>query len=175
MRTLVCCVPSVRMTAMKTHRRRKCNHCGKLYWVSPRRREHQRYCGEAACQKASHAASHRRWLAKPENQDHFRGYAHVERVRVWRKAHPGYWRRDSKRPRALQDVKTTQPIDAQTDNPVLTQDALQDVISSQHALLVGVISALTGSALQDEIAQSLREFQTRGALILGKVPRIQSQ
>jgi hypothetical protein len=72
-------------------------------------------------------------------------------------------------------VKTTQPIDAQTDNPVLTQDALQDVISSQHALLVGVISALTGSALQDEIAQSLREFQTRGALILGKVPRMQRQ
>lgn len=175
MRTLVCCVPSVRMTAMKTHRRRKCNHCGKLYRVCPRRREHQRYCGEAACQKASHAASHRRWLAKPENQGHFSGPENVERVRSWRKAHPGYWRRAPKRRNALQDVIFAQPIDAQKDKSVLTQDALQDVISAQHALLVGVISVLTGSALQDEIDQSLRNLQTRGALILGKVPRIQSQ
>ena len=152
---------------MKTNRRRKCKHCGKLYWVSPRRRKYQRYCGEAACQKASHAASHRRWLAKPENQGHFSGSENVERVRAWREAHPGYWRRDAKRRHVLQDVKFAQPIDAQNDNPVLTQDALQDVVSSQQALLVGVISSLTGSALQDEIAQTMRMFETRGAMILG--------
>jgi len=160
---------------MKTNRRRKCKHCGKLYRVIAQCRERQRYCGEAACQQASHAASQRRWLAKPENHGHFSGPENVERVRAWRKAHPGYWRAAAKRRNALQDMKSAQPIDAKEDRPVLTRDALQDVISSQQALLVGVISSLTGSALQDEIAQTMRMFETRGAMILGNVPRPQSQ
>jgi hypothetical protein len=168
-------VPAVMIAAMKRYRRRKCKYCGKLYQVNPRRRDLQRYCRETACQKASHAASQRRWLAKPENRDHFCGPENIDRVQAWRKAHPGYWRRRNKRPIALQDVILTQPVDVQEDKTDLMQGALQDVISSQHALLVGVISTLTGSTLQDEIGQSMRLFQTRGALILGKVPGMQSQ
>jgi hypothetical protein len=34
------------------------------------------------CRKASKVESQRRWLSKPENQNHFRGSANVERVRL---------------------------------------------------------------------------------------------
>jgi hypothetical protein len=40
----------------------------------------------------------------------------------------------------------------------------------QPAVMVGLIASLTGSALPDEIANSLRRFQAHGQLILGKGP-----
>ena len=163
------------MGGMKRYRRRKCKHCRGVYRVNPRRRDLQQYCGEPACQKASHAASQRRWLAKPGNQNHFREADNVERVQAWRKAHPGYWRRRNKRARALQDVIPSQPVDGEEDASGLIRGALQDVLPSQVPLLVGLISSFTGSALQDEIGQSMRQFQTRGELILGMVPGMKRQ
>jgi hypothetical protein len=32
-------------------------------------------------------------LQKEENKDYFRGPDHCARVRQWRQAHPGYWKR----------------------------------------------------------------------------------
>ena len=40
----------------------------------------------------------------------------------------------------------------------------------QPAVMVGLIASLTGSALPDEIANSLRRFQAHGQIILGKGP-----
>ena len=37
----------------------------------------------------------RRWLRKTPNRDIFRGPTNVQRVKEWRKAHPGYWRKKS--------------------------------------------------------------------------------
>jgi hypothetical protein len=48
---------------------------------------------QTACRKASKAASQRCWRASPKGKDYFQGSANVLRVRVWRQAHPGYWRR----------------------------------------------------------------------------------
>jgi hypothetical protein len=69
----------------------------------------QRYCSKPACRKQSKADSQRRWLQKPENRDYFRGAEHVERVKRWRAAHPGYWRRSNRRQVALQDSLIAQP------------------------------------------------------------------
>ena len=87
----------------------------------------------------------------------------MERVRAWRKANPGYWR---KKAPALQDVIIKQPTEPQGDKSCL---ALQDVISMQPSLLVGVISTLMGicgDALQDEMAQAVRHLHHRGQMIL---------
>jgi hypothetical protein len=46
-------------------------------------------------------------------------------------------------------------------------DALQEICSPQPALVVGLISILTGYALQDDIAASARRFLSRGRDILG--------
>ncbi|MEA1949059.1 MAG: hypothetical protein U9N83_17365, partial [Thermodesulfobacteriota bacterium] len=64
-----------------------CVHCGKFF---TRRKREQNYCKEPECRKASKAASQKRWLQKPENQDYFSGPENVKRVQLWREANPGY-------------------------------------------------------------------------------------
>ena len=71
---------------------------------------HQRYCGEPACQKASHEASQRRWLARPENRTYHGNGDHCKRVRIWRQEHPAGWR---ERAGVLQDFVLAQPIERQ--------------------------------------------------------------
>ena len=83
---------------MKRSRRRKCPYCGRLFRPDARNLWHQRHCPKPSCRKVSKAASQRRWLAKSENRDYFRGAINVARVRVWRAAHPGYWRRPGAQP-----------------------------------------------------------------------------
>ena len=85
---------------MSTRRRRKCRDCGRLFRPDPRNLRHQRYCSAKECRRASKAASQRRWLAKAENRDYFRGPEQMARVRAWRAAHPGYARKRSSRRRA---------------------------------------------------------------------------
>lgn len=83
---------------------RKCKHCRTFFAPDPRSARRQRYCAQPACRQASKAASQRRWLQKPGNRDYFTGPTHVERVRQWRRAHPGYWRRQGAQgPEALQE------------------------------------------------------------------------
>ena len=72
---------------MTTRTRRKCRHCGQLFRPDPRNLRHQRYCSAKECRRASKAASQRRWLAKAENRDYFRGPEQMARVRAWRAAH----------------------------------------------------------------------------------------
>lgn len=148
---------------MKRRRRRKCLHCGRLYWPDPRNRHHQVYCSAGACQQARQRAGQARWRRRPENRNYFRGPAEVERVRAWRKAHPGYWRR---RRRALQTVIKPQANEAHADRSNLNPDALQTVLLSQPAVLVGIISSLAGSALQTDIAEHVQRLHLRGEQIL---------
>jgi hypothetical protein len=53
----------------------------------------QRFCSKPECRQASKVDAQQRWRQKPDNLDYFKGKAHVERVRQWRLAQPGYWRR----------------------------------------------------------------------------------
>ena len=77
---------------MANKRQSKCQCCGEIFEVDVRNRGRQKYCPKGACRRAGKTARQRRWLEKPENQDYFSGPEHVDRVRVWRAAHPGYWR-----------------------------------------------------------------------------------
>ena len=69
---------------------RKCMSCGEFFIPDHRNGERQRYCGAAACRRASKAASQAAWLAQPRNHDYFSGPVHVARVQAWRAAHPSY-------------------------------------------------------------------------------------
>jgi hypothetical protein len=99
----------------------------------------------------------------PENQDYFRGPVNVARVQVWRSHHPGYWRKARRPGIALQDVKTAQPIDSanETTNSVLPP--LQEIISAQPAVLIGLIAHIVGTPLQDDIV-----FATHRLLRVGR-------
>jgi hypothetical protein len=45
--------------------------------------------------------------------------------------------------------------------------ALQDLFSMQPAVVVGLISTMTGSALQVDIAETVRRLRRKGQDILG--------
>jgi hypothetical protein len=150
---------------------RKCLCCKEKFHPDARNRRHQQYCSKEVCRKASKAARQARWLAKPENCDYFRDSANCERVRLWRLAHPGYSRRKAaSTPLALQDVSNPQPIENEYPKTSCTHSPLQDDSLLQPALLVGLIAVMTGHALQDDIAESVRRFINRGRDILRMVP-----
>lgn len=92
-----------------------------------------------------------RW--KRANPDHFKGFANVFRVQEWRKKNPDYRRR---RVRVGQYVLRGALADA------VYQCALQDVIDTHFSLVVGLVSRLSGSALQNEIAQEMRRLMLLG-------------
>jgi hypothetical protein len=147
--------------------KRKCKHCQSFFTPDPRSATRQRYCSQPACRQASKAASQRRWLHKPANREYFRGPLHVERVRQWRQAHPGYWRRPSSQTlHALQEDLTPQEPSNQSLEGGLTPHAIQDVFFLQPTVLVGLIAHFTGLTLQEDIATTARRLQQLGRDIL---------
>jgi len=147
----------------KRIRKRKCKSCGVFFTPDYRNWQRQKYCSKPECRKAGKALSQQRWLQKPENRNYFRGPDNVGRVQEWRKAHPGYSR---KKREALQDHLSGKSVKTPTVKPSVVVGALQDLFSSQITVLVGLISHLTGSALQDDIASSARRLQQLGNDIL---------
>ena len=153
---------------------RKCKHCQTFFAPDPRSAKRQRHCSKPECRQASKAASQHRWLQKPGNRDYFTGSTHVERVRQWRRAHPGYGRRQGSRaPDALQDALAPQETQKQQLDDGLTPHALQDAFFMQPAVLVGLIAQLTGLSLQDDIAMTARRLQQLGRDILWGSPHHQ--
>ncbi|MCI0541074.1 MAG: hypothetical protein L0Z50_38215 [Verrucomicrobiales bacterium] len=131
---------------MKLKARPKCLCCKKLFIPDPRSDYHQEFCAKAACRKASKFLSQQRWRDKARNQSYWRGPKEVQRVRDWRKAHPRYWKRG-----------------VRADNSTLQDDCIP-----QNPLLVGLISMLMGSTLQDHIAATCCDLVAKGREILRK-------
>jgi hypothetical protein len=116
----------------------------------------------------SKQASQARWLQSDQGRDYFKGPVHVERVKRWRTTHPGYRRSQLKGgTERLQDILDSQQTDNKRDATNMASHWLQDVLTSQPALLIGVIANLTGCVLQDDIANAYRRFVNLGQDILG--------
>jgi hypothetical protein len=156
---------------MTPKRRRKCCNCQQLYEPDPRSRRRQKYCSQPACKKASKAASQQRWRASAKGRDYFHGSANVLRVREWRKAHPGYWRKAPRPPGALQgalqDHSPPQTLVPPKDAAILSPSALQEMIQTQSLLLTGLVVHLTGDALQENIALTTRRLIALGQQLQG--------
>lgn len=161
----------------KKHRRkRNCRHCKELYLPDIRNRHHQRYCSKPECRKASKKASQQRWASSEKGWDYFKNPDNTLRVKQWREAHPGYWKREGRKTKnALQDVLPSQLQSNHSDTTKLAADTLQDVYYSQLSLLIGLIASLTGNALQDNIAETSRRFINLGQDILGMNPVSKSE
>jgi hypothetical protein len=151
---------------MKRTRRRKCAHCKELFRADRRNAWHQRYCDKGCCRAESKREAQSKWNRKPGNRGYFRGPEQVERTRQWRRGHPGYWKQP-----ALQDVIMSQPVETNSESGTYTTSsgqrtpkshALQDVISAQSTVLIGLIATLSDSALQDDIAITARRLLSRG-------------
>jgi hypothetical protein len=157
--------------------RYECLHCKELFAPNLRNWWHQKYCTQPACRKASKTESQRRWLSQPENRDVFRGSANVERVRQWRAKNPGYWKRPAKPRGTLQELV---PAPAPTQIPENKEVApkisfpplptaappLQDFVTSQDPLVLGLISHLIDSPLQEVVEQAARRLLQKGHELL---------
>jgi hypothetical protein len=140
-------------------RQRKCKHCQTCFAPDPRSATRQRSCSKAACRQASKAASQHRWVQQPGKRDDFPGPTHVERVRQWRRAHPGSWRPQARGPQAFQEDLTPQETQKQPLDDGLTPHAFQDGFFMQPAVVVGLIAHFTGLTLHEAIATTARRLQ----------------
>ena len=145
---------------MARGRRRKCKYCLKLFCPDPGNRRHQRYCSALRCRRASKAESQARWLARPENHDYFRGPVHLARCQAWRARHPGYWRTASK------DVPSPQVVDPVGKMGIFVRTPLQDLLTAQGAVLIGLIAHLVGTPLQDDVVRATDRLLRLGQDIL---------
>ena len=154
---------------MRKIKKKKCRHCRRLFEPDHRNREKQNYCQKVPCRKASKKASQKKWLSKPENEDYFSNPDNVERVQKWRTGVPEYWKR-TRRSIALQDLLIAQPTENKGDikqkNAQPQKHALQDLLMAQSPVIIGLIYNLTGSALQEDIANTLLRMQQFGQEIL---------
>lgn len=150
--------------------RRKCRHCKAFFIPDPRNRFHQRYCGQPACRRASKAASQRKWESRPENRDYYGGSEKVEKVRTWRAAHPGYWKRSQEPSDALPEILIAQVPGAKKEAARDGEDALPEIWAKQDPLLVGLIAHFTGVALPEDIAVVANRLIARGQALMGRPP-----
>ncbi|MCP4351154.1 MAG: hypothetical protein GY795_37290 [Desulfobacterales bacterium] len=154
---------------MGSIKRKKCSNCKCLFIPDHRNRNRQKYCRKPECRKTSKAKSQQKWLAKQENRYYFSGPLNVKRVQDWRKQNPGYWSR-SKKPTALQDSLKRQHTDNIEEKSQNANSALQDPLINQNPVIIGLISNFIGSALQDDIAETLLRMQQSGQDILYSQP-----
>ena len=149
----------------------KCLHCNEEYCCDPRNYGRQKYCPKPDCRQASKAASQRQWLGRPENRDYFRGPENCERVRLWRLANPGYRRNKTPAPKSvLQEPLIPQAVENKEVAQPAALSVLQEICLSQPALVVGLISIMAGSGLQEDIVAIARCYINRGEDILRMVP-----
>jgi hypothetical protein len=129
----------------------------------------QRYCSRPECRKTSRRESQHRWLAKTGNFAYHSGPEHTARVNVWREAHPGYWRRRPAKAQTAGPFPKTPSLSSLLAGFALQDScgALQNSWSPQVVALIGLISRLRGSALQDIIADELIDIMVAGHAILG--------
>lgn len=148
--------------------RRKCRGCNRFFLPDHRTEDRQRYCSEPGCRKAGKAASQQRWLSKNGNGDYFRGPDQVARVRQWRQRHPGYWKHKKPTSQCIQpvDIQLTKPAQSSCNAPPEPRGALQDHCLAQDPAFVGLVSMITGSALQEDIAATTRQLFIQGRNIL---------
>jgi hypothetical protein len=90
----------------------------------------------------------------------------VARVKAWRSRNPGYWRKRLRTRVALQDLSLEQPIDFTNKKANFARPPLQEIVSAQPAVLIGLIAHITGTPLQEEIARTTDRLLRLGQDIL---------
>ena len=149
--------------------RRKCRCCRIFFRPEYRNGHHQRYCSAPACRQASKVSSQRRWAHQFSNRSHFRGESEVQRVQEWRREHPGYWKKQKPASQRTQpaDPEPVKPEQRSRNVPRSDLSTLQDICLTEHPAFVGLISMVTGSTLQEDIALTTSKLLLRGQNILG--------
>ena len=147
---------------MKGSAKRKCLCCGYFFPPDHRNVRHQHYCSKPACRKESKSSKSAPLAATSR-----------EPKLLPRPGKPPACQRlaqSQSRLLAQKEVFQTQVAYNEELNPRVTPDALQDLFSMQPAMVVGLISMMTGSALQEDIASTVGVLVRKGRDILDMNP-----
>ena len=144
----------------------QCACCGRSFQPEPRAAGRQRFCALTRCRKASRRLTKSRWMARPCNAFYNSGPEPLQRVRDWRKAHPGYWKR---KPRQQTEPESIAILLTVLDEFALrnTCGALQIPWPPQLVVLLGLVARLQGTALRSTIAEEVRANMLAGYALLG--------
>jgi hypothetical protein len=161
---------------MNYTRNQQCRCCKDIFIPDYRNARKQKYCSKPACRAASKKAGQKKWTDK--NPHYFKDKIHVERVRKWRKANPGRSRRKSSdvvlqdHCDLIADVNQDVTLHFPTETPVFATESpvLQDFCITQHPVIIGIISHLTGCVLQDEIDAITRRLEQLGQDVINPNP-----
>ena len=121
-------------------------------------KQRHRYCHRPECRRASRTHSQTKWLNRPENAQYFKGPANALRAKLWRAANP--------RPNARSSRKEMQRLIQPRLATALKACGVQDLNDRQLALVLGLVSALAHSSVQDVIARRLRRLMFAGYAVL---------
>lgn len=145
---------------------RCCIVCDKLFTPNKFASARQTVCPAPACRKIAKRTRQADWRAR--NPDYFTGPEHVERVRQWRRENPD-WRKKQRDAQAARRAKSS-PQAKSCNTPEPGKARLQDLApDSQSAVLVGLVSLVSGSVLQDEVHEIFHECLRRGGDLLRPV------
>jgi len=108
-------------------------------------------------------------LRKPANRDYFRDPQTAKRVREWRKAHPGYWKKQPPVSGGTQELpaQALNPVQSSCNVPRSPLGTLQDFCLAKEPGFIGLLSMITGRTLQEDIAPIARRVVEQGQYILG--------
>jgi hypothetical protein len=87
-------------------------------------------------------------------------------VHKFRAKNPGYWKRSAKPPVALQEIVPAQVADNEAVAKTTPPTPLQDIVASQGPLLLGLISHLIDSPLQENVEHAALRLLQKGRSIL---------
>jgi hypothetical protein len=152
--------------AMNSLPDRTCRHCRRRFLPDYRNEYHQRFCGRPECQDASKRCSQRRWLRKPENRNYFREPDNALRVREWRSRHPHYWKPHAHACTRQEPPASAQAVQTVTSPPPSAMGTLQEVCRSKVTLLTCLVSRLSRSTLQEDIASCANQMLLEAQCIL---------
>jgi hypothetical protein len=155
-------------------RKRPCTHGKGFFDPAPRHGGRHHSGSQPLCRQASKAASHRRWLRKPDHRPSVSGPTNVARVRQWRHNPPGSWRRQTSQvsdaPDAFQDPLTPHPLEAQQGAEASAPPLGQDACCMHPAGVVGFLAPCTGLSFQEASAVTARRLQQLGRALLHRSP-----
>ncbi|MBT7631670.1 MAG: hypothetical protein HN597_18520 [Desulfobacula sp.] len=139
----------------KQIRKRKCKNCKELFLPDYRNVKKQKFCTKNKCRQASKKFSNEKWLQK--NKDYFKGPGNTKRVQQWREVSPKYQDNKKSVVKSLQDDCSPEGTVKQCDTVKLTKNALQENLTVQHPVIIGLIAKLSVSLHDDSIVGSLQD------------------
>jgi hypothetical protein len=136
-----------------------CCICHNTFIPSKYAGSRQLVCANAECRREAKKERQAKWVAR--NADYFQGPENVERVSEWRRKNPDW------RERKKTAVGKSSPETESCNTAESGMERLQDSVPAmQHAALMGLMSFVTGSVLQDEVQNLYGECLRRGSELL---------